>query len=511
MIKNKRFFYSFTVIVLALALCASFVYLNSVAQASKDVLNWGKSTEPATLDPRSTGLLDASGRISTLIYSQLFYINENNSFEKELAKSIENPDDKTYIFVLHQGVKFHDGVELTAEDVVYTFETVMDPEFGSPHYAGLQMVESVRALDKYTVEIITKEADPVIMYDLDLCIVPKHLAPDTPGGDFSYQPVGSGPFKLVRWDPMEIIVLERFDDYFEGPAKLKTINVRYLPEGETRFAELMGGGIDLTYVPTIEIERMKENPNFEVQGYFSINVHPIFIQHDHEILSDVRVRQALAHGADFEEIVDHIYSTGTRATSLVIPETWAYSPEHQKSYEYNPEKAKELLAEAGYPNGLTITLKTSSASHNVQVAELLKHYWGQIGIDLNHEASEWATFFDSLSNGDFELGYAASISNIYDPDHAYRRIHTENILPHGRNWGNYSNPELDKIIDEARSIVGNQDRRMELYWEAQRIETEDLPVIPVRNTSLYRVWNKDLDFEWLRGTEYRVLHRAFWK
>lgn len=497
------------VMVLVFVLGFSLLSFGQEASAARTDLVWGRGTDATTLDPRMARDV-YSYEICMLVFDQLFYINHNMEIEKQLAKTIEYPDDTTYVFTLHEGVLFHDGTELTAEDVVYTFETMMDPGFGSPHFDSLQPLESVRALDTYTVEIKTKEPDAVIINDLDVYIVPKHIAPDEPVGDFSYQPVGSGPFILENWEPNDVIVLKKYDDYFFGPAKLETIRVRYISEAEVRYTELRGGNIDISEVPTEELDRLDEDPNFTVGSYTTLNYFPLFVQHQNEILSDKRVRQALAYGADMETIVNHVYDTSIPATSVIIPNTWAHAPEVHRTYEYNPDKARELLAEAGYPDGFSITLKTSSATANVEFGEILRYYWDMIGVDLKHETSEWSTYFSALQEGDFELGYSGMV-NQFDPDLFLRRYHSANVPPYGANRGHYSNPEFDRLIDEARRIVGDRDKRAELYKEVQKIYTEELPNIPVRHTVMHMVWDADFQFEWLLSTQFRVLHEAYWQ
>lgn len=485
------------------------VFSASIGASPQSYLNWGRSTDATTLDPRMARDV-YSYEICMLVFDQLFYIDENVEVQLQIASSLEFPDDTTYLFTLHQGITFHDGVELTAKDVVFTFETMRDPNFGSPHYDSLQPIKSVKALDDYTVEIKTYEPDAVLINDLDVYIVPAHIAPAAQGGDFSYRPVGSGPFRLDHWEPNDVISMIRYEDYFWGPAKLELINVRYIPEVEVRYTELLAGNLHLSDVPTEELSVMEENPNFTVGGYTTLNYFPIFVQHDHEILSDKRVRQALLYGVDMETLVNHVYETATVATSVIIPDTWAYAPDAQKKYPYDPEKAIALLAEAGYPNGFSISLKTSTGTTNVEFGEILRFYWDMIGVDLNHITAEWSTYFSDLQSGDFELAHSGMV-NAYDPDVFLRRYHSANVPPFGANRGQYNNPELDAIIDEARRTVGDQDRRAELYRRAQEIYTEELPNIPVRNTQMFMIWAADFEFEWLLNTQFRVLHEAYWK
>jgi len=493
-----------------LILIGVFVFSFAVEAAPDNELRWGRGTDATSLDPRT--IRDVySWAIHMLVFNSLIYFDDEMSVQLDLAKSMEFPDDTTYLFEIHEGVKFHDGVELTAADIVYTFETMQDEEFGSPYRGRLSPVTSVEALDDYTVKIEIDEPNAPFIYELDVYIVPKHIAPDKMDkeGGFAHQPIGSGPFELINWIPNDRILLERFDDYWEGPAQLEKITVIEIPEADVRLTELRAGNLDLTSIPSRFIEDFQEDPNFTVGQYTTLNWFPIWTQHDHDILSDVRVRQALAYGTNVEEIVDHVYyPTGVVSIGPIIPGTWAEAPEVIKRYDYNPEKARELLAEAGYPDGFEIELRCSSGEANVQFGEILRQQWLQIGVDLNVNQTEWSTYASDVVSSNFELAYHGVVDQ-FDPDIHLGRFVSGEI--NGGNWTNYVNPEYDEVVYAARRIIDDQEKRAELYREAQRIFSEELPSIPIRHSILTMVWDADFQFDFRRGVEYRTLNEAYWK
>lgn len=499
-----RKYYVFFIVLLLF----SFLFA-PLTLAARDELVWGRGTDATNLDPRTVRDV-YSWEMHMLIFNSLIYFDENMSMQKDLAKSVEFLDDTTYLFEIHPNVTFHDGEKLTSADVVYTFETMLDPDFGSPYRGRLSAIQSVKALDDYTIEIKIDQPNAAFIYELDVYIVPKHIAPDkmVEDGGFAHNPIGSGPFVLTYWNPNDEILLERYDDYWEGPAPLKSIKVREISEADVRMTELLGGRLDMTSVPARELDRFWADDRFTVESYTTLNWFPIWIQHTNEILSNVKVRQALAYATNVKEIVEHVYyPTGIISIGPIIPGTWAEAPDVLNPYEYNPEKAKELLAQAGYGDGFDIELRVSSGDANTQFGEILRFQWMQVGINLNVNQTEWSTYASDLVSSNYQLAYSGVV-NQYDPDIHLSRFVTEAIG--AGNHSNYSNPAFDDVVIPARTVIGDQEKRAALYREAQKIFAQELPAIPIRHSQLTMVWNSDFNFDFLRGVEYRNLKAAYW-
>ncbi len=499
---RKNVFMFFTVFVLMAFLAAA------PAQAVRTDLVWGAVQDPDSLDPRLTTSAYA-GEVLELIFNSLIYPDENLEIVLDLATSMETPDDNTYIFTLREDVTFHDGTLLNAHDVVFTYETILDDAFGSPHRTRTH-IDHVEALDDFTVKFKTDEPSAATWTSLTHFIVPSHLAPEDPyeegAGTFAFNPVGTGPFTLEEWNPNDFIRLERYDDYFGGPAILETIIRRDIPEPETRYAELLAGNVDITSPPEREIETIKADPDFTIVLAPTLNYFPLAINHahpEHDILNDVRVRQALNYALDKEAIVGHVWPTATVMHNPIIRGTWAYDPEATYKYEYNPEKAKELLEEAGYGDGLTISVTMSNSPQNIEFGEIARSYYADVGIELIADTMEFSSALAKILDGDFELYHMGSVG-MYDPHDFMSRF------INGTGVTGYNNPEFNRLVEEAVRIIGDQDARKALYSEAQRIMTEDAYNVPLRNSQVWLAWDKDFSFTYNYVERSRNFKYAYW-
>ncbi|MCC5908816.1 MAG: ABC transporter substrate-binding protein [Clostridiaceae bacterium] len=485
---------------------------NGVEAPEKEVrtdLIWGAVQDPDSLDPRLTTSAYAE-EVLELVFNSLVYPDENLEMQFDLATGLETPDDTTYIFTLREDVTWHDGEPFTSADVVFTYESIMDEDFGSPHRTRT-FIASVEALDEYTVKLTTEEPNAAALSSLRRFIVPKHLAPSESyeggEGSFAFNPIGTGPYKLTQWIPNNVITLERYEDYFEGPAILETIVRREIPEDETRYAELLAGNIDLAQPPERELDTLADNPKFTVEISQTLNYFPIAINHDHkehDILNDVRVRQALNYAIDKETIVSHIWPTASVMHNPIVAGTWAYDDNATYKYSYNPDRAKELLEEAGYGEGLTLSITMSNSAANIQLGEMLRSYYAEVGIDLKADTMEFSSALSKILDGDFELYHMGS-TGMYDPhDFMSRFINGTGVTA-------YNNPEFNALVEEAVTIIGDLDARKELYSQAQEIMTTDAYNIPLRNSQMFMAWNKDFQFDYNYVIRSRNLKHAYWK
>ena len=495
-------------VVMAFLLVLGFMAPAPAAAEARTDLIWGGPQDPDSLDPRLTTSA-YSEEVLELVFNSLIYPNAELEMEFDLATDLETPDDTTYIFSLREDVTWHDGEPFTAHDVVFTYETMMNEDFGSPHRTRIDM-DTIEALDDYTVKITTAEPNAAAWTGFRRFIVPEHLAPADPyeegEGTFAFNPVGTGPYTLAEWNPNDFIRLERYDDYFEGPAILETIIRRDIPEGETRLAELLAGSIDYTQPPEREIEMIQEDPDFTLQMSQTLNYFPVAINHaypEHDILNDVRVRKALNYALDKEAIVTHVWPTASVMHNPIIAGTWAYDPDATYKYEYNPEKARELLEEAGYGDGLTLSLTMSNSTENIQFGEIARSYYEAVGIELVADTMEFSAALSKILDGDFELYHMGS-TGMYDPHDFMRRF------THGEGVTGYNNPEFNRLVDEAVRIIGDQEARKELYSEAQRIMTEDAYNVPLRNSQMWMAWDSDFNFDYNYVERSRNLKDAYW-
>ena len=430
----------------------------------------------ATLDPR-VAVEARAARIGPLIYSSLLQLNEKGRLVPDLARWWAQPDARTYLFRLHRGVRFHNGREVTAEDVRTTFTFIMDPRNGSPKRGSYEPLRGIEIIDRYTVKFCLQDVYVSFPYALTVGIVPQ-------GSPLRHKslPVGSGPFRLKHWRPGEEVVLVANSAYFGGQPKLDWIQFRVLTNTTTRLLEMKKGGVDLLQncVPAYAVKFMERIPgvHFIQEGgityqYLGYNLTDPILQHK-------RVRQAISHAIDRNDIIEHtLKGLAVKADGVVLaPLHWAYENTVRR-YDYDPQRAKALLDAAGFPdpdgNGprirFSLSYKTSTDMESREIAQIIKEYLKGVGIDLEVRSFEWGTFFDDIKRGNFQI-YSLRWIGVVDPDIFYYLFHSSSSPPNGANRGRYHNPELDKLLVASRRAV-DKGRRRELYSRIQKILAED--------------------------------------
>lgn len=450
--------------LISLSLIVSLAWANQVVV--------GVGAEATTLDSRrSTDV--ASGNINSLVHAPLLVWDDNLEIVPVVAESIENPDDQTYVFNLHQGVMFHDGVELTAADVKFTYDKLRDPEFGAANIGFYRDIVSIETPDDYTVVMTLEQPNAPFLYYLSVGIVPQHYVEEVGDDVFAQNPIGAGPFRFVEWRTGEHIRLEAFDDYFEGRPNIDEVLVRPIPDTITRTVELEIGGLHVVdEIDALDVARFEDDPDIEVMRSFDTGFDYIGLHNQVPPFDDVRVRQAIAHLVPREDIVESLlFGIGQPAYTPIIPQSWAHEPNVER-FEYNVERARELLAEAGYEDGFDMVLDISDNPLRRQVAEVMQQELAQVGITATIRDREWGAFYQDVLDGNvasFVLGWRAQT----DPDRGlYRQFHSRNWIPQGANRQMYANERVDELLDQARTTT-DFDLRQELYSEAQKIIVEE--------------------------------------
>jgi len=451
--------------------------------------------------------------VSTQIGDPLVELNERLEPSPALAESWETPDPMTYIFNLRQGVKFHDGTEFTAEDVKYTFETILDEDFGSPNRTYFLPVDDIEIIDTYTIQVTLSEPmAPFITQVMPMMqIVPKHIAEEL-GEDYAFNPVGTGPFEFVQWVPGDRVELRAFEDHWRGRPQMDELVIRVIEEASVQMMELEVGGIDFAYtVPPDDVEWIREDPNLILGEYMALAYVFIVPNLDHEILSNKLVRQAMAYAIDREEIAETIYAGLAVPASGPIPPSlaWAYN-EEVEPYPYDPDKARELLAEAGYPDGFDIKLHRAPGEVGVLTMTAVQEQFADVGINMEIEVIEFGMLLDRLFSFEYDM-INIGWTGIVDPDYATYSLFTTDG---GYNFNNYSNSEIDFLLDYGRFTV-NIDTRKEIYDRVQRILADELPHIFIVNEITTFAYNADLEgfihAPRRYGGPLNDLWRVYWK
>lgn len=451
--------------------------------ASSNVIVVGITSSPTNLDPRF-GLDDVSQKLHQLIYDSLISLDDQMRPRLELAESFEAPTPTTYVVSLRQGIQFHDGHELTAADVVHTFRTMIDPAFASPRRGALDRLASVRALDRYRV--LFELSEPFTSFPINLVL---SIVPDGSGPELSSRPNGTGPYRFRSAVPDEEVMLESFADHWRGAPRNDGLRLKVVPDEMMRALEVRHGSMDLVVndVSPDIYHQMRSDPSIRTSTGEGVDCQYIGVNLRDPILSDRRVRQAIAHAIDQQAIVDHLRrGLARRANGLLPPRSWAYASD-VRPYDHDPARAERLLDAAGYadPDGdgpqprLRLSLKVSNLEFNRLQSAVLQEQLRAVGIALDVRTYEFATLFADVLAGNFQLFTLQwTAVSLGDPDILRRVFHSSQVPPVGFNRGYYSNPELDDRLDRAGAARDEQERRA-LFAEAQRILSEDLPYIPL--------------------------------
>jgi peptide/nickel transport system substrate-binding protein len=451
-----------------------------------------------TFDPRKSAD-SADARMQQLIFNGLTRKNEKFEPIGDLAESFESsPDYKTWTFKLRQGVKFHNGKVLNSADVKYTFETLMAPGFGSPKAGDFTTTAAQPAASPVAgsrptliplLQIETPDPNTVVfkctnpMPGLPNQILPVGIIPEGTGETQAKAPVGTGPFKLVSFTSDQDVQLTAFDEYFGGKPSVPAVRVKIVPDNSTREAEFRKGsadaGINLDLEP-VTVEQLKKAPGVKVIQSDGTNLAHLGINTTDPVLKDVKVRQALAYGIDRDAIIRDLFLGQAKPASSVLPvNQWAHEP-NVTVYNYDPEKAKQLLDEAGKKQTgeqprFKLTLKTSPLSISKKVAEVMQEQLRKIGIDLAIQSLENQKLTQDITEGNFQLYYRVMVGANQSTDMFKFAYHTKSIPPNGQNRMRYSNPKLDKLIDDA--MLAPQAQRKAMYSEIQKILATDVPQI----------------------------------
>lgn len=492
-----------------LALAASLACASG-REAPPGVIVLAVTSSPNNLDPR-VGTDEVSQKIQQLVFSTLLALNERLEVVPGLASGWTSPSPTSYVVTLREGVRFHDGHELTSDDVVYTFTSLLAPDFVSPRKGAYRVVDRVRAVDRYTVEFVLKEPFGSFPINLVLPIVPAGA-----GDGLRDHPVGTGPYRFVSFAVDDRVVLEPFDGYFGGRPANEGVVLKVVPDDTMRGLELRKGTVDLVVndlAPDI-VHQLREDPSLQVIEAPGTDYQYVGINLRDPVLGDVRVRQALASAIDRDAIVTHLRRGLARpAVGILPPVSWAFEP-GVASYPYDPARAARLLDEAGYPDPdgpgpaprFRLALKMSSLEFNRLQGSVLQQNFAAVGVALDVRTYEFATLYADVLKGHFQL-FTLQWVGVSDPDMLRRVFHSEQMPPSGFNRGFFSHPGVDALIDRA-TISNDLEQRRRLYGEAQRLIADEVPYLSLWYKTNVAVARRELrgialtpsaDFLFLRG------------
>lgn len=449
----------------------------------KDTLIVATTYDAKSLDPHATNDV-ASSNVMEQIYDTLVKLNDKNEVIGSLAEKFEAVDALTYRFELKKGVKFHNGEELKASDVEYTFRRAISPMGGSiAHIVGDIDPDGFEIIDDYTIIIKTKTPNSAFLPSLTHKgggVILNQKAVEAAGDSYSMNPVGTGPFKFKDWAKGNKITLERFDDYYGEAPTFKTLVIRAIPEATNRTIELESGGVDIAYdITTNDIKRVEENKDLNLirkmgnsTTYFAFNTQkPPY--------DDERVRQAISLAIDTETIVNAVFRGVGAPAEGAVPPNIKYFNKELGSPEYDVEKAKALLAEAGYPEGFKAVIWTNEKKARVDMSTIIQNQLGEIGIDVEIQVLEWGAYLEGIKNGEHQMFMVGWSTQTPDPDMSlFGPFHSSQKGKN--NFSYYDNKKVDDLLEEGRQLADSPERQA-VYEELQSIIRTEAPWIVMNN------------------------------
>ncbi len=411
----------------------------------------------------------------------------------ELGTSEEiSQDSLTHTIKLRQNVKFHNGRTMTADDIIYSYNRIMDPKTASSGAVFVKNIKGaadvqdgkadtisgIKKIDDFTLEITLEHAIDLAyqLYKIETAIVPKEEV-ETRGDGFGTHPVGCGPFKFVKWVKGSEIILEKFDGYYEeGKPYIDKLVYKIMPEGAARDMAFRAKELDANLVGAAQYDVYRKDP--EISGNM-IEVAEMFTRHigfnqQYKPLADKRVRQAINHALNSELIIKKLIKNKAFLATSFLPMSSPAFDSTLAPYEYNVEKAKALMAEAGYADGFDLeVIGTNSQSYGVRVVEAIIPFLKKIGIRVKAQQLEGGMLSQRLKKGDYQA-YIWSLESGPDPLASMARFHSK-TLPTSGNYIAYNNPNFDEFIDKARQI-SDPVIRTELVKAADRFFHDDAPL-----------------------------------
>lgn len=468
--KSKVFICAFMSMVIGLNICCA----TPLAAQARDELKVAIRAEPSTLDPHNSTAL-ANFAVQKVIYDTLVTKNEKNEILPSLAESWDVIDDTTVRFHLRPNVKFSNGQKLTAEDVRYSLWRATQ-ERGSATMFSAFDGEKTAVVDDLTIDIKVKYPfAPIFNYLASPRgdIICKSAMEEVGKKAYARSPVGTGPFILKDWNTGDSLVLERNENYWGNKPAYKRLTFRIITEAVNRSIELETGGVDIIYdVAVSDINRLKNNAKVKVIQGPGYKFSYITMNMSRKPFDDIRVREALVKSLDMKSIVENVYKGSAKvADSLMAPTVFGYAK--VGPYDYDPERAKKLLAEAGYADGLSVTLMTNEDRNFINVAEIAQNMWKQIGVTTDVQIMEQATLLSKAAKGTVTMGITNSTPTTGDPDHALM-IWPTTYKSFLRN----SNTKIDEYLQAGKAAY-KPEKRKEIYAEALAYMWTQYNLIPI--------------------------------
>ncbi len=489
----------------AAGLLAAAIALPQVAGAQ--TLTVGLKAEPSSIDPHYHNLTP-NNAFARDVFDRLIMPDHKQQLKPGLAISWEAIDDLTWEIKLRQGVKFHDGSPFTADDVVFTFTRAQNVANSPSSFGTYLKGKTIKKVDDHTVLISTERPYPLMPNDLStFSIISKKYGEGATTEDYNSgkAAIGTGAYKFVEWVPGDRIVLERNDDYWGEKPKYQSVLIKPIKSGPSRVAALLAGDVDfIDNVPTVDIGHLRKESELTVMD--SISNRVIYLHLDHardnspfvrangggEIknpLKDLRVRTAISMAINRDAIIEHVMEGIAIKAGQLLPEGFFGVSPNLQPVAYDPEGAKKLLAEAGYPDGFELTIHGPNDRYinDTKICEAVAQMLTRVGIKTQVETMPKAIYFKRASRGgpdktpEFSfilVGWGAGTGEASSPLKSLLHTYDASKGFGASNRGRYSNPEVDALVEEALATV-DEAARQDLLAKATEIAITDVGIIPL--------------------------------
>ncbi|WP_291565053.1 MULTISPECIES: ABC transporter substrate-binding protein [unclassified Clostridium] len=482
MIKSKRF-KSLIATILTIAMIGVFTGCNNNNSGSskKDSLVVATAYDAKSLDPYAVNDV-ASANVMMQIYQTLIKEGDDGKLEPLLAESFEQVDETIFKFKLKKGVKFHNGEEMKASDVKFSF-TKAAQSAPIAHIMGDIDIDSFVIDDDYTISFKIKNPSSAFLAGLvhSGAAILSEKAYTEAGENYGMSPIGTGPFKFVSWAKGDNVVLERFDDFYGEKPALKNITIKVIPEPTNRTIELESGGVDIAYeISANDLKRIEENENLKLVRGFDYSVQYLGINTQKAPFNNEKVRQAITHAIDVESVVESAYRGIGKVAKGPMSPTIKYYNDGLQPLEYNVEKAKKLLAEAGYPDGFKAEIWTNEKKERVDMATIIQEQLKQVGIEIDVKVFEWGAYLSGLDNAQHDMYFLGWTAETTDPHTALYALYHSSAKGAGGNRSFFEDSKVDELLSKGATMLDSPEREA-AYKEVQKILVEKAPAVFMEN------------------------------
>lgn len=453
-------------------LSLALLLVSALSLGAAQTLTTALQSNPPTLDPQRT-FNGFSFAVTNQIYETLFHVTPEGELQGRLAESWEFTSPSTLRIALREGVTFHDGTPLDAEAVVASVERLLDPELAAPGRFVISAIDSAEAVDERTVVLETGEPFAPLLAHLAHPVTA--IVPADQGDALARQPVGTGPFRFASWTEGTEVVLEANGEYWGGAPELDGVTFRVIPEVSTQIVEARSGGLDAIFnIPPDSFVSLQEQGDLVTDSFLGWGSAHLGFNTRSEKLADPRVRQAIALAIDKQLIIDEFLLGLAEPAVAPIPPTVSFAADLEEVYAYDPDRAAELLAEAGAEN-LSLRLDIYQNPELQSVAQIVQFMLSEIGVDLEIRVQEYAAYAEAVQREDAEL-YASTWGTVtLDADYTLYAFFHSSEIP-ANNTSRYSDPEVDAWLETGRSTPDDE-VRAEVYRNVQERTQEQLPMV----------------------------------